>query len=157
MKHNTITTKRRGRRKVVAVVGALGVAAAGYGVYATTLTVTGDTNTTLQAGATDALTQTGRCDTDGVNVQQQFAHSHSNGNGYGVNSSGGHKVTGIDLSCAGKKLKLSVNRGGTYTEKTPTVLISENNTGAAPVTPIVVADATTTNADGYSVYIGLDA
>ena len=157
MKHNTITTKRRGRRKVVAVVGALGVAAAGYGVYATTLTVTGDTNTTLQAGATGTLTQTGSCDTDGVNVQQQFAHSHSSGIGYGVNSSGGHKITGIDPSCAGKNLKLSVKRSGTFTEKTPTVAIVAANTGAAPATPIVVADATTTNADAYSVYIGADA
>ncbi len=153
MKHNTVTTKRRGRRKVVAVVGALGVAAAGYGVYATTLTVTGASGTVMQAGATSSLTPTSGCDTDGVNVVQGFTNSHSNGVGYGVSSSG-HQITGIALGCAGKVLKLSVQRGGVFTETGTPVTLVANNTGASPVTPVVIPDSNVSFATAYSVYLG---
>ncbi len=99
MKHTT----KSSRGKIIAGIGAVAVAAAGYGVYASTLSVA-DTNA-FSAGSTTQLTA--GCD-DAVTVDTGVSTTPVNA----LFPSSGATVTGVAAACSGKTITVQALDAG---------------------------------------------
>ena len=129
MQHGTTTaTKASGTKKLFAGIAALGLAAGAYGVYATTLTVSGSAGTNLQAGTSSAITPEAACDSDGMSVSESWADITLNGTtGYTTTTRQEWTVSGIADACIGDSLALAVKS------------VAGNGTAANTFVPIPVA------------------
>lgn len=149
MSSEVSTTKQStNRRKIVAGLAALGIGMAGYGVYATSLTVAGTSGSSLQAGGDAALEVVATCDTTGgVTVTEDTEDGGLNtGTGYVGAVRTGYTVAGIDAACIGKTVSLAVKLdAGNYVQLGATVLDSGSTVTFPSTTAGTIA--------GYSVKI----
>ena len=136
------------RRKVIAGLAAVGIGLAGYGVYATSLTVAGAAGTSLQAGTSASVTLTAGCDTDGVSVTENFNGGTLNtSDGYVGASRTGFTISGINAACKDKVLSLAIKaEGGDYASAGDSVALTDSGTAT-------VANTGTSKVVGYSVKI----
>lgn len=145
-----VSTKKQStnRRKIVAGLAALGIGMAGYGVYATTLTVAGSAGTKMQAGNSAPVTPTAACDANGVTVTENFSTPALNAtNGYSDPARTGFTITDISDTCSGLKLYLAIKTTGDYTAVNVEGDVLD---GSGTVT---VADTGSGSITGYSVKI----
>ena len=110
MDHGARTaSKASGTKKLFAGIAAVGLAAGAYGVYATTLTVTGSAGTNFQAGTTTSINVTGACDPNGMQVNETWSTVTLNdGTGYTATSRESWTISGIADACNGRTLTLAV-------------------------------------------------
>lgn len=150
-------------KKLFAGIAALGVAAGAYGVYATTLSVTGAAGTDLQAGSA-SVTPTTSCQTSAMTVTENFSASVLSGSsGYSAPQRTGWTITGIMSGCNDQVIALAVNSDaaaeGTATAfvevGTATFSNANGNTSMTFAVPGNYAAAATAEEDtkGYSIKI----
>lgn len=112
-------TSRRRRALVVRRCSAVGASLlfglGGYGVYATSLEVTGSAGTSVQAGADLDVLSAESCQTAAINAAEEYSQSELDPEtGFSVPQRTGFTVDGVQQACAGKYLTLAVKLDGTY-------------------------------------------
>lgn len=166
MDHGARTaSKASGTKKLFAGIAALGLAAGAYGVYATTLSVTGNAGTQLQAGSA-AATVTASCDSNGMTVTENWNEAvWSDSTGWSAPTRAGWTVTGIASGCSGKTITLAVNskaakvgeEASRFVALTGQVFSSaDSNTSLVFTVPVGYAESSgtaTTDTVGYSIKV----
>lgn len=111
-------TRRGPKARMAAAATAAGLLGLGaYGVYATTLEVTGQAGTSLQAGSDLDVTPTEGCQTSAISVTETYTAGELDPvTGYPEPERTGFEVSNVLAGCTGKYLTLAVKLDGTYTE-----------------------------------------
>lgn len=102
-------------RRAVAVATAVLFGLSGYGVYATTLSVSGSAGTAVQAGSDLDVTMREGCQATSVEVVENYlAGDLDPVTGFPDPARTGFTVSGVQAGCAGKYLTLAAKLDGAY-------------------------------------------
>lgn len=138
-------------RRLAVVGGSMAVAAVGYGVYASTIDISGDAGTDEAAGTSTSLATSIGCQTNPVSVSPVYREDFATASGYAITLTG-FRLSGLTETClsGGITAMLAYNTGDTWQEL-PTPITLSDATDGTLIAPAALSAPASMAISGYSL------
>lgn len=138
-------------RRAAAVTVAAAVAAGGYGVYATTIGLSGQAGTDQAAGTTEALDTTISCQDTPISIAPVYREDFAGASGYSITLTG-FRISGLTDGCltSGTTAMLAYNTSGTWQELATPLALSDAADGTL-IAPTPLSAPASMTITGYSL------
>lgn len=129
----------------------MAVAAAGYGVYATTFDISSNTGTEEAAGSNTTVETSIGCQTEPVSIAPVYREDFAGATGYSITLTG-FRISGLTESCltGGTTAMLAYNSGGTWQELATPLALSDATDGTL-IAPTPLSAPASMTITGYSL------